>query len=139
MVMENENPFLKRFTGMLYANEQALHDSPYIVRTRRHNDGDSICMVLLADRELLMSGWLPSYIGLVGWELKPVVVQERKLFDINPYETVAAVYNDDEATFRYKETSITYTMHGELSLQEFGNKVACYLKNAYMEVMLDQL
>lgn len=136
MVMENQNPFLKRFTGMLYANEQALHDSPYIVRTRYKNDKTLI--ILLDDRELL-TDYLPGALGITGWQLELVTGFDRNLYDIAPYASITNVFNDDEATFRYKEISITYKPDGELSLQEFGNKVACWLKNAYTEAMLDQL
>lgn len=134
--MENQNPFLKRFTGMLYANEQALHDSPYIVCTTYKNDETLI--ILLDDRELL-TDYLPGALGITGWQLELVTGFDRNLYDIAPYATITKVFNDDVATFRYKEISITYKPDGELSLQEFGNKVACWLKNAYTEAMLDQL
>lgn len=136
MVMENQNPFLKRFTGMLYANEQALHDSPYIVCTGYKNGKTLI--ILMDDRELFTYD-LPSVLGIAGWRLFQVTGFDRNLYDIAPYTTITSVFDDDEATFRYKEISITYKPDGELSLQEFGNKVACWLKNAYTEAMLDQL
>lgn len=134
--MENQNPFLKRFTGMLYANEQALHDSPYIVRTGYKNDKTLI--ILLDDCELL-TDFLPRALGIKGWQLELVTGFGRNLYDIAPYVSITRVFNDDEIMFRYKEISITYKPGGELSLQEFGNKVVCWLKNAYTEAMLDQL
>ena len=123
---------------MLYANEQALHDSPYIVYTRYKNDKALTLIILLDDRELL-TDYLPGSLGITGWQLEQVTGFDRNLYDIAPYASITNVFNDDVATFRYKEISITYKPDGELSLQEFGNKVACWLKNAYTEAMLDEL